>query len=458
MAESGDAALLFTDIEGSTALLQRIGPRYTPLLERHHQIISAAVAGSAGTVQGTEGDSFFATFDSASAALSAAVDAQVALQAEAWPADAPIRVRMGLHVGGVATTSAGLVGLAIHHAARITSAAHGGQIVVSREAKAVTAWLPPDVSLRSLGTHQLRDVGLMQLFQVEHPDLPQQFPALRLKGGGRNNIPAPLTSLIGREQAVAAVQRLLHEHRLVTLTGPGGCGKTRLAVGAASSMVGRFADGVWFVDLAAIADDGDVAASVAVAVGVDVTSLLSSVADRQMLVILDNCEHVLESSSSVVSEMLEAAPDLTVLTTSRSLLGLPGEQVFSVPPLELPAEGEAPDEAVKCEAVRLFLARAALVRQGYRPTSDELGHIVTVCRGLEGLPLAIELAAARLRTLTARELAQRLDRPLSTLIGGPRGAPARRARPSGSSRVERPPARRPRARSAPAVRRFPRWL
>ena len=211
----------------------------------------------------------------------------------------------------------------------------------------------------------------------------------------------------------------------MTLTGPGGSGKTRLAIGAASSMMGAFADGVWFVDLAAVADDGDVVASVATAIGVDALSLLSTVADRQMLLVLDNCEHVLEPSSKLVVEMLEAAPELKALTTSRALLGLPGEQVFAVPSLGLPAEGVAVDEALESEAVRLFVARAGLVRQGYAASTDDLDHIVGVCRRLEGLPLAIELAAARLRTMTARELAERLGDPLGTLVGGPRGAPER---------------------------------
>ena len=222
-------ALLFTDIEGSTTLVRRLGERYEGVLDRHHEIIRTSAAGWSGSEQSSGGDSLFITFASAAAALEGAVDAQRRIEREPWPPDGRVRVRMGVHIGEVAESRAGLVGLAIHKAARIAGAAHGGQVIVSGDVLREASSFPTDVTTRSLGTHDLRGIGQVSLYQVEHPDLQHEFPKLRTRRAMVHNLPAPLTSLVGRAAEAGTVTRLLDEHRLVTLLGEGGCGKTRLS-------------------------------------------------------------------------------------------------------------------------------------------------------------------------------------------------------------------------------------
>jgi class 3 adenylate cyclase len=285
-------ALLFTDIEGSTGLVRRLGESYEGVLERHHAIIHAAVAGRSGVEQRSEGDSLFVTFPSASAGLEGAVDAQLRIEREPWPPGGRVRVRMGLHVGEVADTRAGLVGLAIHQAARIMSAAHGGQIVVSGDIMRHAGSLPKLVTMRSLGPHDLRDVGTVPLFQVQHPELEAEFAELRTRRAAAHNLPASLTSMVGRSAEAAEVALLLGEHRLVTLLGEGGCGKTRLALRVAAESLGRFVDGVWFVDLAALAPGADVTSRVAQTLGLHggLDELVPALEQREVLLLLDSCD------------------------------------------------------------------------------------------------------------------------------------------------------------------------
>jgi predicted ATPase/class 3 adenylate cyclase len=420
--------LLVTDIERSTALLQRLGPRYGELLGRHRQLIRAAVAARGGTEHDTEGDSFLLAFGSATAALEAAVEAQIALLGEPWPDDAVVRVRMGLHAGEVADTAGGLVGLAVHHTARIADAGHGGQILVSDVVRRLSGELSGGIGLRRLGPVRLRDVGEIVLHEVMHPQLPGEYPPLRTEGGSQNNLPAPRTSLVGREREATIVHQILAEHRLVTLTGVGGCGKTRLALRVAAEEVGEDTDGVWLVELGGLAAPDDVPCALAMALGVcgrtDDAPLDASLAvleGRRSLVVLDNCEHLLDAAARLVDEVLDRLPGCRVLATSRQPLGLHGEAVFEVPALPVPLPSADPGEVVAADAVRLFEARADLVAPGgFRVGPDDAATVAAIVRRLDGIPLAIELAAARMRALTAAEILSRLDDRFRLLTSGSR--------------------------------------
>jgi predicted ATPase/class 3 adenylate cyclase len=422
-------ALLFTDIEGSTRLVQRLGPSFAGVLERHHEIIRGAVSRWAGVEQSREGDGLFVTFPSASAALGAAVQAQHGVEREPWPLEGRVRVRMGMHVGEVAETGAGLVGLAIHEAARIASAAHGGQILASGDAVAHVGSLPTGAVWRPLGPHDLRDIGRLALYQLEHPGLQSDFPPLRTKRAGVHNLPASLSALVGRSNEARTVSELIDAHRVVTLVGEGGSGKTRLALRVAAAALDRFVDGVWFVDLTPLAVGADVTSRVAQVLGVPdgVGELGSALSDRQTLIVLDNCEQVVESVASLLEGLLPRSPELHVLATSRSSLGLPGEALFRVPPLALPLRDAALSEAVESEAVQLFVARAALVRTGYRLAERDVPAVVDLCLRLEGLPLALELAAARMRSMSIDELrAEVSDRVSMLSAASPSGPPRHR--------------------------------
>jgi predicted ATPase/class 3 adenylate cyclase len=421
------AGLLFTDIEGSSALVGRLGVRYSRVLERHHEIIRGAVAGESGVEQSREGDSLFITFASAAAALGAAIEAQRRIEREPWLPDARVRVRMGVHVGEVARSRVGLVGLAIHQAARIMSAAHGGQIVVSGAVVRQVGAFRGDVMLRPLGRYDLRDVGRVELFQVEHPELQRVFPELRTRRAAGHNLPVPMTSLVGRVAETEAVSVMLGAHRLVTLLGEGGCGKTRLALNVAGGELGRFVDGVWFVDLAPVSAGADVAPRVAMVLGVlgGLDELVSALEQREVLLVLDNCEHVLESAATLVERVLGECATTAVLATSRTPLGVAGEARYPVPPLDVPRPGVDLPEAEASDAVKLFVARAQLVRPGYHLGECDAAAIVELCVRLDGLPLAIELAAARLRGMSVEELVSRIDNRFGLLVGGPHTAPER---------------------------------
>ncbi len=303
-------ALLFTDIEGSTGLLRRLGARYEYLLDRHQAIIRESVTARSGVEQSTDGDGLFITFPSVTTALEAALDAQRRLEREPWPPDGRVRVRMGLHLGEVADSRAGLVGVAIHQAARIMSAAHGGQLLVSGDVVRHAGSLPTDAAMRLLGDYELRDIGVVTLYQVQHPDLQDEFAALLTNRAVAHNLPAPLTSLVGREIETGVVSALLDEHRLVTLVGEGGCGKTRLALSVGATGLSRFVDGVWFVDLSPLPAGAEVTSRVAQVLGGHggLDDLLAVLGQRAVLLIVDNCEHVLESTAALVAASVERLP------------------------------------------------------------------------------------------------------------------------------------------------------
>jgi predicted ATPase/class 3 adenylate cyclase len=422
---------LFTDIEGSTAMLRQLGSRYAEVLAGHHEIIRAALAAHDGQEVDTQGDAFFAVFTAPSACVAAAIDMQRALQSRPWPAGQHVRVRMGIHSGEASRTAVGLVGLEVHRAARIAAVAHGGQVVLS----AATAALLPDplpaaACLRDLGRHRLKDLGRPeQLFQVDADGLPTAFPPLASLDNPKllNNLPAQVSSFIGRDAELAEVRRLVTTSRLVTLTGSGGSGKTRLGLQVAAGLLDGSGDGVWFADLAPLHDQDLVALTVANVLGVTadpdqplIAALADAIGRRLLLVLLDNCEHVIDACAKLADALLRSCPNIALLATSREPLAIDGERVYRVPSMGTPADGDDPDTIRATEAVRLFTDRAE--RHGARlawdqPTAEVAGRI---CRRLDGIPLAIELGAARLRVMSLTDLDARLDQRFSILTGGSR--------------------------------------
>ncbi len=424
---------LFTDIEGSTAMLRRLGNTYAAVLTTHHALVRAALAGHGGRELGTQGDAFFAAFSSPRACVAAAVEMQRALASYPWPAGETVRVRMGMHSGNAAETPAGLVGLDLHRVARIAAAAHGGQVVLSATTTALVAdSLPAGVSLKDLGLHRLKDLGRPeQIFQLEAEGLAMVFPPLRSLENPRlrHNLPAQVSSFIGRDAELAEVRRLISISRLVTLTGTGGAGKTRLGLQVAAGLLDGSGDGVWFTDLAPLKDPDLVAVTVANVLGIReeqgrpvIDTLVEAVGLQHLLVLLDNCEHVIDACAKLADALLRNCPDVTLLATSREPLGIDGELVHRVPSLVTPADGDHVAAIVNTEAVRLFDDRAT--QQGIPLAWDErtAGVVGRICRRLDGIPLAIELAAARLRVMPVAELDARLDQRFSLLTGGSRAA------------------------------------
>jgi predicted ATPase/class 3 adenylate cyclase len=431
----GTVTLLLADVEGSTRHLLRLGERYPAVEERQHALIVDAVLRHRGQLVDTRRDSTLAAFVSAQDALLAAIEAQRALAAEPWPDDEPFRVRIGVHTGEPARTADGYAGLDVHRTARITQAASGGQILLSRTTRDLVAHaIPAELALIDLGDHLLKDLPHPeQLVQVVAPGLESDFPPPRAPGVAAG-LPPHRQPLIGRETELEICQQLLLRdgRRLITLTGPGGTGKTSLAVQLASALLPHFDDGVIFVALASIADPTLVPRAVAHALGVQelgnrplIEVLIDALVGRHSLLILDNFEHLLPAAS-FVADLLAACPRLQVVVTSRELLRLSVERDVPVPPLALP-----PPEAVGAmqlagnDAVKLFVARARQARPNFALSDESAPAVGEICRRLDGLPLALELAAARVRLMPPRALLARLDRRLPILTDGPRDLPAR---------------------------------
>jgi predicted ATPase/class 3 adenylate cyclase len=448
---SGTVTFLFSDIEGSTRLEQAIGTeRYGGLRERHREILRAAFADHGGIEQGTEGDSFFVVFSSARDAVAAAVHAQRGLAGEPWPADATIRVRMGLHSGEAGMVGGSLIGLDINRAARIAAVAHGGQILLSDATRAlVGSALPDDLHLRDLGEHRLRDLaGPERLVQLDADDLPGEFPAVRSLDARPNNLPTQLTTFVGRERELAEALDLLSRTRLLTMTGPGGTGKTRLSLQAAAAAADRFGDGVWFVALEPVRDPALVAPAIAHVLGAADSStrpsldvLADAIGSGTVLLLLDNFEQVV-AGAPVVAELLRRCANLTVLVTSRAALRVSGEQEYPVPGLPAPPDMTHLSEVERLnlplglreldldalnqyEAVRLFIARALSVNPGFAVTNANAPAVAGICARLHGMPLAIELAAARIKLLSADQILARLEHHLALLTAGSRDLPER---------------------------------
>jgi predicted ATPase/class 3 adenylate cyclase len=434
---SGTVTFLFTDIEGSTRLVHALGEAYAKVRSEYSGIIRGAIAAGGGTEVDTAGDSFFAAFASHQGAVNAAVIAQRDIQAHDWPEGAQVRVRMGLHTGQGVVSGSHYVGIDVHRAARIAGAAHGGQVIVSAATRGLVEHsLGVGISLRDLGEHRLKDIlHLEHLYDLVVAGLPSDFPPPRTLDARPNNLPAQLTSFVGREEQIAEIRQLLDRARLLTLTGPGGTGKTRLALQIAAGTLTDYRDGCFFVDLAPITDPALVPAVIAQALGVPeapgvsiIDSLQGHLRERELLLVVDNFEQV-AVAAPVLESLLTAARSLKVLVTSRVVLSLRGEHEYSVPPLQ-PPDLELtldPDDLNRFEAVRLFTERALAVQPRFRLTAQNARAVAEITARLDGLPLAIELAATRTKVLPPEELLARLRQSLAltVLTSGARTLPER---------------------------------
>jgi predicted ATPase/class 3 adenylate cyclase len=432
---TGTLTFLFSDIERSTRLIQELGPAWTGALDDHHRLMREAIAEHAGTEVAAEGDSFFAVFPTAADGVRAALAAQRQLAAHPWPGEAPVRVRMGIHTGSATVAGGSYTGLDVHRAARIMAAAHGGQVLLSDVTWALAAAALGDgVTTRDLGEHRLKDLDSAErLHQLMAPGLATDLPPIRTADAVRTNLPAQPTSFLGRERQIGEVSTLLETSHLVTLTGPGGTGKTRLAIECGARLAHRFADGVWYVPLAPIVDPDLVPMAIAQALNVPehpgrtpLERVLDQIGEQQLLMVLDNFEQVTDAAETVAS-LLAGAPHLATIVTSRFVLHLSGEHEYPVPPLDVPDVRHLPDLArlTQYEAVALFIERSRAARPGFAVTNENAPAVAEICVRLDGLPLAIELAAARVRLLTPQAILARLSDRLGLLIQGPRDVPER---------------------------------
>lgn len=431
---TGTVTFLFTDIEGSTRLIQDLGDTiYAQVLAEHRELLRKAFHAHAGVEVETQGDGFLVAFESARHAVMAAVEAQRAVAARRWPEDHAVRVRMGLHSGEPVRSGNGYAGLDVHRAARICQAGHGGQILLSTTTRDLVADdLPAGVSLRDLGEHRLKDLARPQrLFETAGVGMLADFPPLRTLTHLTNNLPVQLTSFVGREQERGELKRLLATTRLLTLTGSGGAGKTRLALQVAAEELEEFADGVWLVELASLSDPLLVPHAVAFVLGVReqserpiTASLMEHLQFKQLLLVLDNCEHMIQACAELTAVLLRTCPNLRILASSREALGIGGELAYRVPSLGVPDLHHLPswDRLVEHEAIRLFVERALFALPTFSVTDQNGPAIAQVCSRLDGIPLAIELAAARVKALPVERIAARLDDRFHLLTGGSRAA------------------------------------
>ncbi len=437
---AGTVTFLLSDIEGSTRLWETEPEAMALSVPAVYSILDQAVAGHGGVrpVEQGEGDSVVAVFPRASDALGAALAAQLALHAQAWPGGIELRVRIAVHTAEAQLRDEGnYFGVALSRCARLRAIAQGGQTLLSRAAHDLVAdRLPDGVELADCGIHRLRDLGRPEhVFALVHPGLPGELAGLRSLDALPNNLPDQLTSFVGRTRELGEIAGALEDTRLLTLTGAGGSGKTRLALQAAADSLDRFPDGAWWVDLAPLADPALVGDALAAAVGVrpslGMTALqvaCAHLATRRALIALDNCEHLLEASADVAGALLEGCPGVTVLATSRAPLRLAGESEWRVPSLSLPARERAREPIAalaQCDAVRLFIERARKVRPNFSITDANAPAVAQICHELDGIPLAIELAAARIRILSVEQIADGLGDRFRLLTGGARSVMAR---------------------------------
>ena len=439
---TGILTLLFTDIEGSTRLLQQLGERYADVLRECRRLLRMTFQRCHGYEVDTQGDAFFVVFERAADAISSAVELQRALLAARWPDQARVRVRVGIHTGEPRPVEEGYIGLDVHHAARIMSAAHGGQTLLSQATHDLVAGeLSDEIELKDLGAYRLKDIsGLSHLFQLVVPDLPADFPPPATTNAQRTlyNVPSPSTSFVGREQEVAALSDLLDQPdmRLLTLLGTGGVGKTRLALQVAARVAPRFAGGVCFVSLDQLSDPQGVMPAIAGALGVSggqdgretplIEQVQAALRDAPFLLILDNFEQVIAARREVVT-LLAGCPRLKIVITSRELLRVQAEHLFEVPPLPLPAPEALRDvkELSHYPAIALFVQRARAVAAHFRLTESNARAVTGICTRLDGIPLAIELAAARIRHFSAPAVLTQLEHGVSALRGTMQDAPER---------------------------------
>ena len=430
---AGTVTFLLTDIEGSTRLWETVPEAMEEALERHNRLLAGVIGGHGGVVVTSrgEGDSFFAVFPSAVAAIEAAGACQLRLGRESWPEGAALRVRMGLHTGEASVRDGDYVEHApINRCARVKAAGHGGQVLVTRATRDLAGGrLGGGFGLTRLGEFRLRDLaGPELIYQLTHADLPADFPPIRTLAERAGNLPLPVSSFVGRERELELTVAALGAARVVTLTGPGGVGKTRLALQSARQVTGRFADGGWLCELAPVRDparvDGAVAAvfSVTARAGQSTReALVEFLRAKDLLLVLDNCEHLLDGAAALAAVLARSCERLVILATSREALGIEGERLVPVPPLRVPGVDADLAAITGAEAVRLFADRAAAVKPGFAVTAQNAAAVAAVVRRLDGIALAVELAAARVPAMTAAELARRLDRSFAVLAAGRRG-------------------------------------
>ena len=420
---------LFTDIEGSTQLWEQHPEAMRIALAKHDTILREAIETSNGYVIKTTGDGVHAVFGTALDAISATLLAQNQLQAPLG--DLQIKVRMGLHTGEAELRAGDYYGQALNRAARIMSIGHGGQVLLSAiTAELVREHLPTKTTLRGLGEHRLKDlIRPEHIFQLNAPDLPTEFPALKSLNTFPNNLPLQLTSFIGREEEMAQAEQLLAGTRLLTFIGPGGTGKTRLALQVAAEQLGEFKDGVWLVELAPLAASDYILPTLAATFGLREAPgvpLLDLVIDylraKGLLLFLDNCEHLIEVCAQLADQLLHACPNLKIIASSREALEIAGETVYRVPSLSLPEKIVSSESLMISEAGRLFIERAAKAEPRFKLTEDNASAIAQICLRLDGIPLALELAAARVKLFTPEQIAERLDNRFQLLTGGSRTA------------------------------------
>jgi len=431
---TGTVTFLFTDIEGSTKLAREHPETWESVRERHHAILQSAMDAHNGFVFQIIGDAFCVAFHTAKDGLNAAVDSQRNLQSENWN-DTPVKVRMGIHTGEAQLQAKGDYHgyIAMSRVQRLMSAGHGGQVLISTASQElIRDDLPKGISLRDLGEKRLKDlIRPEHLYQLVIPDLTADFPPLKTLEAYRHNLPSQITSFIGRENEIAEVKNHASSHRLVTLTGSGGTGKTRLSLQVAVDLLDSFPDGVWFVELAPLSDPNLIPSTILSALGISEQSdkpaldvLQEYLQPRKLLLVLDNCEHLIANSATVANAILSAAPDMKILASSREALGVKGELSWHVPSLSLPDPKKLPElEALtQYESVRLFIDRAILVNSHFTVTKDNAPAIAQICYRLDGIPLALELAAARVKMLSVDQISSRLDDRFRLLTGGARTA------------------------------------
>ncbi len=447
---TGTVTFLFTDIEGSTQLWEQHPTAMQAALAQHDAILRQAIEANGGYVFKTVGDAFCAAFPTAPEALNAALETQRALNktsevletSEVWP----LRVRVGLHTGAAEERDHDYFGPTLNRVARMFSAGHGGQTILSLATyELVRDHLPSGAALRDLGEHRLKDLTRPEhIFQLLAPDLPADFPPLKTLDAWPNNLPVQLTSFVGREKEMAEIKQQLAplvpsgrggggegRVRLLTLTGPGGTGKTRLSLQTAADLLDAFANGVWLVELAPLADPALVPQTVATALGVREqqgrpvqATLTDYLREKKLLLILDNCEHLVEACASLADALLHACPGLKILASSREALGIAGEAPYRVPSLAIPDPRHLPplETLTQYEAVRLFIERATTALPAFTVTNDNAPALAQICHRLDGIPLALELAAARVKLLRVEQIAARLDDRFRLLTGGSRTA------------------------------------
>ena len=437
---------LLTDVEGSTRLWEANPSAMSEAMARHDAIVQHSIAQHGGELIRSrgEGDSAFAVFRGAGLAVVAAVHLQRALLTEAWPQGTAIRVRAALHTGESEFRAGDYYGSAVNRCARLRAIAHGGQVVVSRASRDLVAdHLPEGVEFRDLGRHLLKDLAdPEQVFQLCHPDLPDEFPPLRGLEVLAHNLPVQLTSFIGRAEAMSEVKQLLRQNRLVTLTGTGGCGKTRLALQVGAEVLEDHPEGVWFVELAAVSDPGAVPQAIALALGLrdsaaqlgrgpgsspeprrpSLATVTQHLGGSRALIVLDNCEHLVARCAEVAESVLTACPNVSILATSREILGARGELTWRVPSLSTPDPAALPPLSglPAFESVGLFIARARLHQPDFALTPTNAIAVARICHRVDGIPLAIELAAARVMAFSVEQVAERLASQFDVLSGGAR--------------------------------------